>query len=127
MTLAVLLVRLAQHGISLTLTPDGKLQPSAAQQPPAEVLEGIKAHRAALVCRLERGQGPDGRYDLARLASLQGHCASCARWSPSAEWGAFMGTCALPSTAFEEGHALALHAAHRCAAHGGAGWKGVAA
>ena len=123
MTLAMLLVSLTQYGISLTLTPDGKLQPSAAQQPPPEVLEGIKTHRAVLVRRLERGQEPDGRYDPALLASRPGHCASCTRWSPAAEWGAFMGTCSLPPAAFTHGHALAVHAAHRCTAQGGTAWE----
>lgn len=69
MRLSELLPLLDQHGVSLTLTDAGKLRPTAEQQPPAELIEGLKAHRAVLVRRLERGQTPSGHYHLPTLAA----------------------------------------------------------
>jgi hypothetical protein len=123
-TLVSLTQQLQQHGVRLDLTPEGRIRPHAEHAPPAELVDAIREHRALLVRRLERGQGPDGRYDLARLVPLPGICASCSRWSPAAEWGTLMGTCSLTAAAFEEGRPLALHAAHRCAAYAGKGWTG---
>lgn len=106
MTLSELVRLLEQHGVNLTLTAEGKLKPTADQQPPAEVIEGIRQHRAALVRRLERGQRADGRYHLADLLPLPGICASCARWQPFTA-GDLLGRCPLVD-------GLGIHAAHRC-------------
>lgn len=54
-----------------------------------------------------------------------GICGSCTWWSPAAEWGTRMGTCGQPAHAFTDGRPLALHAAHRCIARSGEGWRGV--
>lgn len=106
MTLPQLVRLLDQHGVSLTLTDAGKLRPAADQVPPAKVVEGIKAHRAALVRRLERGQRADGRYHLEDLQARPGICASCARWKPDAP-GDLLGQC--PKVG-----GMGIHAAHRC-------------
>ena len=98
---------LDQHGVSLTLTDAGKLRPTAEQQPPAELIEGLKAHRAVLVRRLERGQTPSGHYHLSTLAARPSICASCAQWKQSAP-NDLLGTCPFLG-------ALEIHAAHRCA------------
>ena len=118
MTLGELVRLLDQHGVNLALTAEGKLKPTADQQPPAEVIEGIRAHRAALVRRLERGQRADGRLDVARLSALPGHCGSCARWEEAPDWGPLMGVCGCPPAAWPGGlPPLAIHAGHRCAAY----------
>lgn len=106
MTLAELVRLLDQHGINLTLTAEGKLRPTAEQQPPAEVIEGIRQHRAALVRRLERGQRADGQYYLADLVPVAGICASCSRWQSFAA-GDLHGRCSLADQ-------LGRHAAHPC-------------
>lgn len=127
MTLAELGRALAQHGVFLTLTPDGKLKPTADQQPPADLVEAIRAHRAVLVRRLERGQLPDGRLNM---AALQGRCVSCGRWQGPDEYGD--GLCPLGRGAHGrlDGNLAAPEmttALHLCAAHGGKGWKAAAA
>ena len=126
MTLGELVRLLDQHGVNLALTAEGKLKPTADQQPPAEVIEGIRAHRAALVRRLERGQRADGRLDVARLSALPGHCGSCARWQGPDAYGD--GLCSLGRAAhgWHDGNPRApvlIVPHHKCAAHGGAGWK----
>lgn len=125
MTLVSLTQQLHHHGVRLDLTPEGRIRPHGENAPPTELIDAIREHRALLVRRLERGQTADGCYDLTRLLPLPGICASCTRWTPSAEWGVLMGTCPLPTTAFEDGRPLALHAAHRCIARGGHGWTGA--
>ncbi|THF70961.1 hypothetical protein E7T06_05240 [Deinococcus sp. Arct2-2] len=70
---------LVRHGVRLSITPDGKLRRQADQPPPAELVEGMRQHRAALVRQLEEGRFPDGRLDVAALPLLPGRCGTCAR------------------------------------------------
>lgn len=114
MRLAALLKLLGQHGVNLTLTEAGKLRPTADTPPPAEVIEGIREHRAPLVSRLARGQRPDGRYYFVDLERQSGVCASCSRWQP-VFIGSLMGLCPLTT-------AVEIHAAHRCVVREGRGW-----
>lgn len=130
MTLGELCRALGQHGVSLALTPEGKIKPTAAQQPPAELVESIKAHRAVLVRRLERGQLPDGRLNMAALQDQPGRCVSCSRWQGPDEYGD--GLCVLGRAAhgwpYGNPDAPVMTTAHHCcAAYGGKGWKAVAA
>lgn len=106
MKLTELLVSLDQHGVSLSVTADSRLNPTAEQRPPDEVVEGIKAHRAELVRRLERGQRADGRYYLEDLQARPGICASCAHWQ-QVKPGDLHGRCPLAGC-------VEIHAAHRC-------------
>lgn len=130
MTLTELCRALTQHGVSLALTAEGKLKPTADQQPPAELLESIKAHRDHLVRRLERGQFPDGRLNVAALQDQPGRCASCSRWQGPDEFGD--GLCVLGRQAhgWPYGNPEApviTTALHICGAYDGRGWKAVAA
>lgn len=117
---------LTQHGVSLALTPDGKLKPTADQPPPAAVVESIKAHRVALVRRLERGQHPDGRLNASILEGQPGRCVSCGRWQGPDAYGD--GLCILGRGAhgWLDGNPDApvlTGALHVCAAHNGQGWQ----
>lgn len=123
MTLVELCRALAQHGVSLALTAEGKLKPTADQQPPSAVVESIRAHRALLVRRLERGQHPDGRLNV---AALQGRCANCGRWQGPDEYGD--GLCVLGRAAHGWPYGnpdapVMTTALHCCAAYGGQGWQ----
>lgn len=130
MTLAELGRALAQHGVILALTAEGKLKPTADQQPPGDLVDAIRAHRAVLVRRLERSQHPDGRLNVAALQDQPGRCASCGRWQGPDEYGD--GLCLLGRAAhgWPDGRPDApvlTTALHECAAYGGKGWKAVAA
>lgn len=80
MRLGELRAQLARHGVSLTITEEGKLRPHAAEAPPAELIEAIREHRAALLRQVEEGRTADGRLDVAWLATQPGRCGTCTRW-----------------------------------------------
>lgn len=124
MTLSELVRLLAQHGVSLSLTQAGKLRPQADTPPPADVLEGIKRHRAALVRRLERGQTPAGEFTG---HYLPGQCGTCAHWAAQPSEGPHAGACALdwaahyPAERHVRRHVI-THGHSPCAASNGTGW-----
>lgn len=126
MTLARLCAQLDQHGLVLTLTPEGRLRPTANHPPPDELLVAIRAHRALLVRRLERGQHPDGRLNTGALEGQPGRCVSCSRWQGPDAYGD--GLCVLGRGAhgWLDGNPDApvmTGALHDCAAHNGQGWQ----
>lgn len=126
MRLSELLPELVQHGVSLSLTPDGKLRRQADQPPPAAVVESIREHRALLVRRLERGQRPDGRLNAAALKGQPGRCVGCAHWQGPDTYGD--GLCLLGRGAhgWLDGNPAApvlTPALHACAAQNGQGWQ----
>lgn len=126
MRLAELREHLARHGVSLTVTEEGKLRPHAPEAPPAELLEAMREHRAALVRQVKEGRLPDGRLDVARLAAAPGHCGCCARWQGPDEYGE--GRCPLGRAAhgWADGNPKAPVLTvphHACAAYDGQGWK----
>lgn len=57
MTIVELVRQLDQHGVSLALTPEGKIRPMGDQPPPAELIAAIRANRVELVRHLERLEG----------------------------------------------------------------------
>lgn len=126
MRLGELRAQLARHGVSLTVTEEGKLRPHAAEAPPAKLIEAIREHRAALLRQVGEGRLPDGSLDVARLAAAPGHCGCCSRWQGPDAYGD--GLCPLGRAAhgWADGNSAApvltaVH--HRCAAHGGQGWR----
>lgn len=126
MTLNDLVRLLEQHGVTLTLTPDGKLKPAAAAPPPPQVIEGIRQHREILVRRLERGQQVNGRFDVSSLDQSPRCCASCTRWKPTpfpleGECGA--GRQAHGWQDSDPKAPVLTHPAHQCAALGGFGYR----
>lgn len=66
MNLAQLRAALDQHGVSLTLTAEGKIRPRADQPPPPELVDAMREHKTALLEGLQnevkRGNAeqPDG-------------------------------------------------------------------
>lgn len=126
MRLAELLAELARHGVSLKATPEGKLRPRADQPPPAELVEAMRQHRAALLRQVEEGRLPDGRLDITRLTAAPGHCGSCARWTPTPY--TLEGECSAGRRAhgWYDGNPSApvlIHPGHRCAADSGQGYR----
>lgn len=126
MTLVGLSARLRQHGVSLTLTPEGKLRPTARQAPPEELLQAVRDHRDPLVRRLARGQRPDGRLDVATLSAAPGRCVTCRRWTGPDAFGD--GLCPLGRHAHgwldgDPDAPVITAALHVCAAHQGNGWQ----
>lgn len=113
MTLGELVRQLDQHGVFLTLTPEGKIRPTADQPPPAELIAAIKANRVELVRHLERleDQGaamPEHggaqaavptvtppRLGAAAQAEWAGHCGTCRHFTPDLSEGRYMGVCGM--------------------------------
>ncbi|GAA5513803.1 hypothetical protein Dcar01_02551 [Deinococcus carri] len=129
MTLTELRRTLAPLGVSLSVTPAGKLRYDAPRGLPAELVEAMRAQRAALLRQVEEGRLPDGRLDVAALAAAPGRCGCCARWQGPDAYGD--GLCPLGRAAhgWADGNPKApvlTVAHHHCAAHGGQGWKGAA-
>ena len=126
MRLSDLRRELVRHGVNLAVSEAGKLRPSAATPPPAELVEAMREHRAALLRQVQEGRLPDGRLDVAALSALPGRCGSCARWQGPDAYGD--GLCSLGRAAhgWHDGNPRApvlIVPHHKCAAHGGAGWK----
>lgn len=126
MTLAELVRLLEQHGVSLTLMPEGKLKPTAAKPPPTEVLAGLRQHRAALARRLEEGRTIDGRLDVNRLSQQPGRCGSCAKWLPTPY--ALEGECIAGRRAHgwfggDPRAEVLTHPAHQCGVLEGIGYR----
>ena len=100
--------------------------PSTPPPPPAALVEAMREHRAALLRQVQEGRLPDGRLDVAALSALPGRCGSCARWQGPDAYGD--GLCPLGRAAhgWHDGNPKApvlTTPHHKCAAHGGAGWK----
>lgn len=118
---------LVQHGINLTLTPEGKIKPTAGRPPTPEVVAqlkvGVAAHRAQLLAEL-----------AAPVASVQtpehaaGHCGTCQHWVALDGWGYKMGKCHAQGRYFVpgDGAGLAISAAHKCASVDGLAWRAAA-
>ncbi|WP_104991712.1 hypothetical protein [Deinococcus sp. NW-56] len=126
MTLERLRADLARYDVRLSLGSGGKLRYDAASDLPADVLDAMRAHKAALLADLQRGQGT--RPDWEALSRERGRCGSCARWTPAPEWGALMGECAAGRLAhgWYDGNPRApviVHTGHKCAAWGGEGYR----
>ena len=126
MRLSDLRRELVRHGVSLAVSEAGKLRPSAATPPPAEVVEAMREHRAALLRQVAEGRLPDGRLDVARLSSAPGHCGCCARWTPTGY--PLEGECSAGRRAhgWPDGNPDApvlTTPHHTCAAYSGRGWK----
>jgi len=123
-TLAELVSQLAQHGISLMVNASGNLNAAAGTPPPAEVIEGIKRHRAVLILRLTRGQMPDGNYPP---TYRPGCCGTCIRWIAQRSEGLYAGACALDWSAHHPDERnirrpVITHGHGPCAALNGTGW-----
>jgi hypothetical protein len=117
---------LVRHGITLSLTAEGKIKPKADQPPPAELVEGMREHREHLVRQLKEGRLPDGRLDVAALSLQPGRCASCGWWIGPDEYGD--GRCPLGRAAhgWPDGNpneAVLTTALHHCQAREGRGWE----
>lgn len=124
MKLRELVGKLDQHGVSLTLNAAGNLNAAAGTPPPAEVLEGIKRHRAPLIRRLQRGQMPDGTYPP---TYQPGCCGTCARWIAQPGEGLYAGACALDWSAHYPDERnirrpVITHGHTPCKALNGTGW-----
>ena len=90
------------------------------------VRQMLRVHREALLRQVQEGRLPDGRLDVAALSALPGRCGSCARWQGPDAYGD--GLCSLGRAAhgWHDGNPRApvlIVPHHKCAAHGGAGWK----
>lgn len=126
MRLSDLRRELVRHGVNLAVGEAGKLRPSAATPPPAELVEAMREHRAALLRQVQEGRLPDGRLDVTRLSSTPGHCGCCARWQGPDAYGD--GLCPLGRAAhgWADGNPDApvlTVAHHECGAYEGQGWK----
>lgn len=123
MNLAELRAGLVANGVTLTLTPEGKIKPRADKTPSLELIAAMKEQRNALIRQLQEGRGVDGRFLPDAPQHIPGHCGCCALFHLAPEWGTWMGTCTAPSTSFPAGETfIAIHAAHRCCAVPGRGW-----
>lgn len=124
MSLAELVSQLAQHGVSLMVNASGNLNAAAGTLPPAEVIEGIKQHRAVLILRLQRGQMPDGTYPP---TYQPGRCGTCARWLAQPSEGPHAGACPLDWASHypeerQTRRTVITHGHSPCAALNGTGW-----
>ncbi len=62
---------MSRHGVSLTLTAEGRLKVDARRQPPAELMAALRLHRDTLLSELQdqRPATPEG----SRSGALPGH------------------------------------------------------
>ena len=151
MNAPALLEALSAAGVTVALNAAGDgLALSGRGQPPAALLEEVRASKAALLAALRGTQNvrtpelphalprrsgeamphppslsPSPLPDLAALALLPGHCGSCARFTP----GPFppLGLCSAGRRAhgWLDGSPLLpveIHAAHGCPVLEGKGW-----
>ncbi|WP_216319742.1 hypothetical protein [Deinococcus aestuarii] len=126
MRLVELRRELVRHGVSLAVTAEGKLRPSADARPPRELVEAMREHRAALLRQVEEGRLPDGRLDVDRLAAEPGHCGCCARWQGPDAYGDGMCPLGRAAHGWADGSPTALvltPSHHGCGAHSGQGWQ----
>ena len=66
------------------------------------------------------------RPNWAVLSQQPGHCGSCQRFTPSPDWGPYMGECGTVSRAWWPDSApLSIHMAHACPLEGAQGYRAM--
>lgn len=112
--------------MQLGRTEAGRLRYDAPGPLPVVLVEGMKAHRAALLRQVEEGRATDGRLNVAALAAQPGHCGCCAHWEGPDAYGD--GLCPLGHGAHgllggNPDRPVMTVSHHSCAAREGRGWK----
>ncbi len=115
MNLDVLWEELAAQHVILSPSADGGLRYDAPGPIPAQLVEGLKEHKAALLS------------DLRVIGQQPGHCGSCARWTPG-PWVPWMGECDAGWAAHGLPYGtppgpVEMQAGHHCTAFDGQGWR----
>jgi hypothetical protein len=113
--LAQLQQELRAQRVTVSPSPAGGLRYDAPAPIPAQLVEALKEHKAALL------------RDPLVIGAQVGHCGSCRRWSPG-PWVPYMGECSAgwPAHGLTYGAPpgpVEIQAGHSCAAYGGKGWQ----
>ena len=126
MNAPALLEALSAAGVTVALNAAGDgLALSGRGQPPAALLEEVRASKAALLAAL--APRPGARPSWTALAALPGHCGTCARWSARPAPLAHMGLCSAGRRlhGWLDGNpagSVELQAGHACAVQDGNAW-----
>jgi len=126
------LVRLARtHRAALLEALTAEAPAKAEDIPPADSYSELSKSPDAGAGRSSFAGQPDRAAQVAALALTPGHCGACGRWEALPEPLAHLGTCNAGRRAhgWQDGNPAAgveIHAAHRCAAWEGQGFRAKA-